>query len=150
MSNFDGAAEEDAIQALLESLPLFEGRIFDNAPDLASSPMDKYGKVAPYIVASYGVPFRAPGKDASFADTEKTIPYTMTIVIGVYAGSKDDLRAAYAQASEALTDFQPTPDNSLPLKIPYAYSSASGQNSTPRVYSKIMAMQTTVNLSPTP
>lgn len=150
MTNFDGVAEETSVLALLNSLQTTGGRVLDDAPDETSIPVDGYGRPMPYIVASFGVPFQSGAKNGvAFADTARTIPYTMTMVIGVYAGTRDDLNEAYQEMMSALVGFEPNGDNALPLTVPYAYNQSSkGTATRPSIYGKVVAAQTTVNLSP--
>lgn len=149
MTNFDGIAEENNIRALLAGLTTTGGRVFDDAPDSADVTVDTYGRVAPYVVASFGVPFRNSAKgNKSYADTERTIPYTMTMVFGVYAGDKESLNAAYQEVVSALVGFMPNGNNAAPLEIPYAYNQKTATTTRPTIFGKVMTVLTTINLSP--
>lgn len=144
--SFDGITEETNIRARLADLA--GGRILDAAPDDASVPLDVVGKVRPYVVLSMGVPFAHGAGNRSMGDGEEDIPYTLTFVIGCYAGDRDSLNALYKEVASRLVGWSPNEGNALPISVPYAYNGNTQQTQTrPAIVSKVAAMKTTINLS---
>lgn len=148
MSNFDGLTEKANILAQIGDLA--GGRVLSSAPDDASVPVDEVGKVRPYIVASFGVPFAGKKNERAFGDGERRRPYIFTMVMGAFAGDEGSCDALFAAITDRLVDFEPNGDNATALSIPYAYNSnASATPTRPSIVGRIAAMQTTINLSPT-
>lgn len=145
--SFDGIDEETNIRTVLEGLA--GGRVLDQIPDEESIPVDTVGKVRPYIVLSMGAPFANPGSGRSMGDGEENIPYTMTFVVGCYAGDRDSLNSLYKKVVTKLVGWTPSEvDNSTPIRLPYAYNGSTRVTQTkPSVMSKIAAMACTINLS---
>lgn len=145
--SFDGVAEEVAIRARLATLA--GGRILDDTPDDESVPIDEAGRVRPYIVLSIGVPFPKVDAGRAFSDGEKQIPYTMTLVVGCYAGDRDSLNALYAAVVDRLVDWTPVEDNSTALAIRRAVNAnQKAAGARPATYAKIVAMVCTINMAP--
>lgn len=144
--SFDGITEETAIREQLANLA--GGRVLDLEPDDTSVPVDETGKTRPYIVLSMGVPFASGAGERSMGDGEADIPYTMTFVVGCYAGDRDSLNALYKAVTERLVGWTPNEGNALPIRVPYAYNGNTQKTATrPAIVSKIAAMATTINLS---
>jgi hypothetical protein len=145
--SFDGIDEETNIRGRLEDLA--GGRILDQEPDEEQIPVDTQGKVRPYIVLSMGAPFANPGSGRSMGDGEEDIPYTMTFVVGCYAGDRDSLNSLYKAVVKRLVGWTPSSvDNATPIRLPYAYNGATRPTTTkPSIVSKIAAMACTINLS---
>ncbi|WP_025157280.1 hypothetical protein [Leifsonia aquatica] len=145
--SFDGGAEETAIRERLGTLA--GGRIMDMEPDDTMVPVypDGQGKAMPYIVLSMGVPFANPSAGRAMSDGEADIAYTLTFVVGCYAGDRNSLNALWKAVVELMVDWTPVPGNDTPVSIPYAYNGSSQQTKTrPALFSKIAAMKTTINL----
>lgn len=144
--SFDGTDEETNILQKLEGIA--GGRILDMEPDDASLPIDTYGKVRPYVVISMGAPFAHGAGSRSMGDGEEDIPYSLTFVVGCYAGDRDSLNKLYKEVVKRLVGWSPNEGNAAPIRIPYAFNGASQSNQVrPAIFSKIAAMATTINLS---
>jgi hypothetical protein len=144
--SFDGVAEELAIRARLSTLA--GGRILDDTPDDESVPVSDTGKARPYIVLSVGVPFPKADGGRSFGEGEKQIPYTMTLVVGCYAGDRDSLNALYQAVVQRLVDWAPVPDNDTVLAIRSAVNgSQKAAGARPATYAKIVALVCTINMA---
>ena len=144
--SFDGIDEETNILNRLAGVA--GDRILDMEPDDVSVPIDTYGKVRPYIVLSMGAPFAHGADDRSMGDGEQDIPYTLTFVIGCYAGDRASLNALYKEVVSRLVGWCPNEGNATDIRIPYAFNGASEKTQVrPALFSKIAAMATTINLS---
>lgn len=144
--SFDGITEETNTRALLAGIA--GGRLFDMEPDDVAVPVDTLGAVRPYIVLSFGVPFAHGAGNRSIGDTERTIPYTLTFVVGCYAGDRDSLNALYKEVSNRLVGASLNGNNATPVRIPYGYNGKTkSTKSRPAIFSKIAACACTINMS---
>ncbi|MBG6106643.1 hypothetical protein [Frigoribacterium sp. CG_9.8] len=144
--SFDGIDEETSIREKLSDLA--GGRILDMAPDDADVLLDSVGKARPYIVLSVGAPFALNGGGRSMGDGEDDIPYTMTFVVGCYAGDRKSLNALFREVVKRLVNWIPSDGNATPIRMPYASNgSATRTISRPAIFSKVAAMATTINMS---
>lgn len=144
--SFDGIDEETGILSRIGNLA--GGRILDMEPDDTNIPIDTYGKVRPYVVLSMGAPFAHGSDGRSMGDGEEDIPYSLTFVIGCYAGDRASLNSLYKEVVALLVGWCPNEGNATAISIPFAYNGATAKTLVrPAIFSKIAAMKTTINLS---
>lgn len=144
--SFDGIDEETNARALFSDL--VGGRIFDMSPDDVDVPIDRLGKVRPYIVLSFGVPYARGSESRAVGDSERTIPYTLTFVIGCYAGDRDSLNALYKEVSNRIVGVELNGNNATPVRIPFGYNGKTkSTTSRPAIFSKFAACSCTINMS---
>lgn len=145
MTNFDGIAEGKATKARLADLA--GGRMFDRRPADEQIPVYGNGEAMPYIQVSIGTPFVNPAGDKAFGDGQRESEYTLTVVVGCYAGNGDNLDALWAAVCDRMIGWSPNPGNASEYSLPYAYNGSSGKtDSAPELFSRIASFKSTINL----
>ena len=118
------------------STPSAPRDVFDTEePESVDITYDKFGRFAPYHALSFGGPIRS-AKDRSLVGGAGDDPSYMTVVIGSYAATTEELRTVHSQILDKLAGFYPTNSGEIDLSGGTNVSFASN-NVRPTIYGRV-------------